>query len=253
MARGIEWRLALTLLVAFATSAQAIPLTADFNGDGLEDLVVGEPGRQVNQKDGAGAVSVYYGRPAGLPAAPHARFDQEHPDLVQRVEAGDRFGAALVVADFDRDGFDDLAMGVPHESFEHHPFRTDHIAGRVVVAYGGSSGLRIRGGGVSDWDRDSVGVESPRGGGDLFGAALGVGDFNHDGIADLVVGVPFEDLHATSGAVLENAGVAQVLYGTAQGLSALPELGRQMLSGGRNSTREIRAAAGDLLGSSFAP
>jgi hypothetical protein len=225
----------------------------DFDGNGWLDLAVGHPDED-RVEDREGWVTVFFASSAGggINNASRREFwHQSRSDVPGDPELLDLFGSALAAADFDGDGIDDLAMGVPWESFESFPSST-HLAGRVVVAYGTSRGLRTRGGGISDWDRDSVGVESPRGDGDQFGLGLGAGDFNHDGIADLIIGVPFEDMHMTDGAVSENAGMAQILYGTTHGLSALPELGRQSLHGGRDPSRPIHAFPGEEFGRIFA-
>ena len=51
---------------------------------------------------------------------------------------------------------------------------------------------------------------------DEFGRALAAGDFNNNGVSDLAVGVPLEDI-----AGRENAGAVNVLYGAAGGLSGI--------------------------------
>jgi len=59
-------------------------------------------------------------------------------------EQGDLFGAALASGDFNGNGYDDLAIGVPYEDVDS---ATD--AGTVTVLYGSSSGLRA--GGSQEW------------------------------------------------------------------------------------------------------
>ena len=51
---------------------------------------------------------------------------------------------------------------------------------------------------------------------------LAAGDFNHDGAADLAVGVPFEDVGS-----ITDAGAVNALYGSAAGLSGV---GSQLFS-----------------------
>src|SRR3954447_19049579 len=51
--------------------------------------------------------------------------------------------------------------------------------------------------------------------GDGFGSAISVGDLNGDGLADLAIGAPGEDIGA-----IADAGVVHVLYGTAAGLAS---------------------------------
>lgn len=59
--------------------------------------------------------------------------------------------------------------------------------------------------------------------GDEFGFSLAAGDFNADGRADLAIGVPFEDFIALVGSSfvsVQDAGEVDVIFGSANGLSA---------------------------------
>lgn len=108
--------------------------------------------------------------------------------------------------DFDGDGFDDLAIGVPNE-----PVGGDEAAGAVHVLYGSSSGLESE---TSDfWTQENDGVGSSAEPDDRFGYALAAGDFDRDGKDDLAVAAPFEDAGAA------NTGATSVLYGSASGLT----------------------------------
>src|SRR5437763_1390710 len=70
----------------------------------------------------AGAVNVIYGGPDVLyaTAGPGAQFFTQaniNPP-VSVAKAGNRFGAALAVGDFDGDDYDDLAIGIPGDAVE---------------------------------------------------------------------------------------------------------------------------------------
>ena len=55
------------------------------------------------------------GRRQGSPPRATEFWHQDSPGVANTVEAGDAFGTALASADFNGDGFDDLAVGVPGE------------------------------------------------------------------------------------------------------------------------------------------
>jgi hypothetical protein len=107
--------------------------------------------------------------------------------------------ASDVGADFNNDGFADLAIGVPGEN---------ESAGAVNVLYGTGGGLSGTGGQL--FTQVAGNSES----GDAFGWELAAGDFNNDGFADLAVGAPFEGIQGAGA-----AGAVSVLYGSASGLT----------------------------------
>ena len=197
----------------FGTSLAA----GDFNGDGCADLAVGVPGESVEGVTDAGAVNVLYGSPEGLTAAGNQLW---HQNSVQGgvaiegvVEGSDNFGQALVAGDFNCDGVADLAVGVRDESVD-GVFR----AGAVNVLYGAAR-IGLTAEGNQFWNQNSVQGGVPILGAaeqlDFFGTSLAAGDFNGDGCADLAVGVPGESVQG-----IEDAGAVNVLYGSAEGLTA---------------------------------
>jgi hypothetical protein len=193
----------LWILLAPDKAAGQTTVYADFNGDGFADLAIGAPSEDVNPATNAGGVNIIYGTAVGLSATGNQFWTQNSLGILDTAESADRFGAALAAGDFNGDGYADLAIGVPFEDVG-----TVLDAGGVHVLYGSAS--RLSATGNQFWTQDSSGILGTAGTGDWFGAALAVGDFNRDGFADLVIGVPTEQL----------VGGVNVFYGTATGLTA---------------------------------
>jgi FG-GAP repeat len=155
------------------------------------------------------------------------------------TEAGDLFGAALAAGDFNADGRDDLAVGAPSEDLflRRSGIPQDVVnAGAVTVIYGSLTGLSITGRVPQLWHQDLISVGDAEFD-DQFGASLSA--WNFDGIefrlcppgtfcnpivrsADLVIGVPSEDL-PVSGQTIRDCGQVNVLYGSfrSNGLTTL--------------------------------
>jgi hypothetical protein len=120
------------------------------------------------------------------------------------VVAAQATAAGSLQADFNNDGAEDLAVGVPGEAVNGVQF-----AGVVHVLYGSAGGITGTGSQLFTQVGDTPEAY------DQFGAELAAGDFNHDGFADLAASAPVESV----GSVV-SAGVGSVLYGSATGLTS---------------------------------
>ena len=191
-------------------------VTGDFNGDGHDDLAVGAPGETVGTLlHGAGAVNVLYGGVSGLSVAGDQIWTQASPGVQGEPKSPSSFGRALAVADFNNDGYDDLAVGVPGDG----PLNPDNSVshrGAVNVLYGSPSGLRASL--EQRWTQDSAGVDGVAEKNDHFGSALAACDFDGDGFGDVAIGVPSEGIGSDN--EIPQAGAVNVLYGSANGLTA---------------------------------
>jgi hypothetical protein len=140
---------------------------ADFNADGIDDLVISAPGCE----SGTGRVFVWYGSPLGLPS---------DPDLV--IAGGEFLGGSLETGDLNGDGSDDLFVQERLAPAADDPNRADR--GNLWVFLGDeSAGL------ASTPDFKLIGGFSDR----RFGASVAILDdisSPPDGLADIVVGAP---------------------------------------------------------------
>jgi hypothetical protein len=204
--------------------------SGDFNNDGFADLAIGVPGEEIGGVPGAGAVNVLYGSATGLRVSVKDKiWHQDSPRVREIGEPGDNFGRALASGDFDGDGTDDLAVGVPYEDVF-----SIWNAGGVHIFYGGAPGLNAPPLANRPWNLDSGGIPGVAGEHDRYGDSLAAGDFNGDGRDDLAIGIAGFD---TSG--VHSAGAVSIMYGTANGLnSAGSQLWNQDSSGITDSAEE---------------
>uniref|UniRef100_A0A8C3TVN6 Phosphatidylinositol-glycan-specific phospholipase D n=1 Tax=Catharus ustulatus TaxID=91951 RepID=A0A8C3TVN6_CATUS len=119
---------------------------------------------------------------------------------------------ALISADLNQDGYEDLVAGAPGYSTMGHV-----QIGRVYVVYGNQSGLP-----PGDMDLDGKADQvlqghQPSG---RFGSALAVLDFNDDGVPDLAIGAP-----SVGSQFLTYKGAVYVYFGSeGRGLAPQPNI-----------------------------
>lgn len=171
----------------------------DLDGDGYGDIAAGDPTHSSDK----GAITVLPGGPGG-PRYAH-RYVLQAPQSTP-YSTTRRFGAAVAVADLDRDGYDDL---ITTREQPDNPAATK-VRVRVLVFWGGRSNLT-----VTDYDRHAEmwPAESPR------GMLLAAGNVSGDARRELLIVDPGEP-----GTADQPQGVAGTLWtctiGAPQGSSA---------------------------------
>lgn len=178
----------------------------DFGADNFADLAVAVPNESIGNIQGAGAVNVMHGGAFGLMSAGDQMWHQDTNGIRGGAETDDGFGSSLTAADYDNNGFNDLAIGVPYESIGNRD-----SAGAVNVIYSEFDGLRSNGNQI--WHQNSRGIAGGSETNDGFGSAVSSGDYNNDGRYDLSVGVPAESIGS-----IRAAGAVNVIYGSGSGL-----------------------------------
>ena len=147
--------------------------SGDFDSDGTADLAIGVPGRDR-------VAVVYSPSPDGDPRTQAITADDmASPPSVRS------FGFALVAADFDADGYVDLAVGTPGTPRQ----RAAYEPGSVHIVPGGARGL----------DAGAARAVGPPEGVAGFGSRIAAGDLDGDGNLELVVGALDEPDTATAG------------------------------------------------------
>ncbi|MGY0020096.1 hypothetical protein [Streptomyces sp. cg35] len=172
VATANAWAAHLTggLLAASADTAGAADSVthhkADFTGEGYGDVAFSAGNATASGRKNAGDFVALYASANGITSVKRTTISQNTTSAPGSSEAGDGFGRVGAYGDFNRDGFDDLAMGAGHEQVG-----ADLDGGTVALLQGSACGLP---GGTTIAD-------SAASSHDRWGAALTASDINGDG------------------------------------------------------------------------
>ncbi|MFF2504198.1 FG-GAP-like repeat-containing protein [Streptomyces sp. NPDC058067] len=175
--------------------------TADVDGDGRTDLVVGAPGEAIGSRTKAGTVAVIHGSATGFGAG---------ATVADGPAASAAYGKSLVAADFTGDGAQDIVIGATDKVLLHTGttttvFMGDHMGGRAPVLAAGDfnhDGIadvavtyytqnqpytqsQIR---LAAWNKDEKSFLVYWNNSNGTASALVAGDFDGDGFTDLAMG-----------------------------------------------------------------
>ena len=202
----------------------SVSSAGDVNGDGFEDALVRDTGNLMGGPVATGGVLLFLGSRHGLGSEPASVLISDTP--------GSGFGNRVAAAgDINHDGFGDVLVSEHNWNGEHRN------QGRALLYLGGPHGLGAR--------PSQALVGDPISG--AFGwDVTGVGDINHDGYDDVMVGSGFwQDRRG-------EVGVIDLYLGGPNGLHRAPG---SRIKGDRNSdgVGNTRSAAGigDINGDGF--
>jgi len=197
-------------------SGRAVSGAGDFNGDGIDDILIGAPAADPNDILNAGNAYVVYGSAIGFGASIELdSLDGTNGFVLQGYAGIGLTGKSLSVAgDVNGDGISDIVISA------HHAYTNGNImAGETYVVFGnqegyggsldlskldGTNGFVLRGIDAEDWSGFSV---------------SDAGDINGDGLADVLIGAPNADPTGQ-----ENAGETYLLFGNAEGFGPIIDL-----------------------------
>lgn len=178
------------------TAWQTVLGPGDLDGDGYDDVLLGNSEASIEAHRGGGAW-VFAGGPDGLDTEPTWGWSNPQRDAYA--------GRALAIGDFDGDGEADLAVG----SYLDRRFGTS--AGAVDV-FAGVPGAFFD---------DEPSVEIGGAGSDLMGHGLVACDFDGDGLDDLAIG-SYGDEDRSQSPIAYSQGSVDIHLGSTAGLSVEP-------------------------------
>lgn len=165
----------------------------DFNGDGVDDLLMGAQGSSPTGRIDAGVTYIIYG-----PLAPGSlELLLEADVIIEGASRGDLSGGDTAAGDINNDGVDDILIGSQWSDGD------SRNIGQAAIFLGPVDGQKFD---LSTADLTYNGINS----GDMTGGGLALGDVDDDGGTDLIVGAGLAD-----NADKEDAGAVYVVFSSA--------------------------------------
>lgn len=215
-------------------AGHSVSSAGDFNGDGIDDVIIGAPFDEILNDRGypintAGAAYVLYGDTDPGTSYDIGSLNGSAGLAIYGTTRGGTVGRTVApLGDINGDGYADIFIGT----------RIGLNDGVGHVIFGARSGLpeELL---VTDLDgSNGFSINAVKSGDDFGVSASGIGDVNGDGIDDFVVGAPNKE---NSSDTSQGAGRAYVIFGSG---TAYDE---DFYLGGLNGTNGFRIIGEDVL------
>ena len=201
-------------------SGAAVSDAGDFNGDGIDDLLIGAYLADDGLKTDAGKVYVVFGKTGALdPILELSNLDGTNGFTINGKEANHQLGFAVSSAgDFNKDNYDDILLSAP-------PVEVNGVtyAGEVYLIFGKAAGYTATFDLASLDGRNGLTIQGDQAG--FLGHDLdGIGDINNDNFDDILLSAPFAAPNSK-----QSAGISYVIFGN--GGTAISTLSIATLNG----------------------
>ncbi|WP_295627369.1 FG-GAP-like repeat-containing protein, partial [uncultured Nitrosomonas sp.] len=214
-------------MASFDLLGKSVSTAGDVNGDGFDDLLIGDPNADPNGRFSSGSSYVVFGKASGFDATINlSDLDGSNGFRLDGDKAGESLGLSVSGAgDVNGDGFGDVIIGGNSENYVFFGKASGFDATMDLSDLDGINGFRLDG--MASFD--------------LLGKSVSTaGDVNGDGFDDLLIGDPNADPNGRF-----SSGSSYVVFGKASGFDATINLSDL---DGSNGFRLDGDKAGESLG-----
>ncbi|MEU9189961.1 FG-GAP-like repeat-containing protein [Streptomyces sp. NPDC048484] len=162
----------------------------DVNGNGYDDIVIGQPYTAESGAKAGGQVTMVPGAATGFTTTGMTTIHQGTAGVEGAAEAGDAMGWSVSTGDFNADGYADVLTGAPNEDITRSGANKAD-AGAVWLLKGASTGLT--GTGSLSYSQDTTDIAGSTEKDDKLGSSVSLTDFSGHGRAHLLIGAEGED------------------------------------------------------------